>query len=271
MEYRFSIDSLAFLEHRARSGTSRGKRSGTPSAPLALQSESSFLDFVASFLPVPADRDRSDGTRVFLFRDKSGAEKSPRGGRRLPKIRRNRFRYELSLFLHSHRTCTRARVVLEGAGRCTRARPIAEWAERPRGAGGGRAESGERLHRVSAMQWKGWGARRDAAAGRGAPRVGKFRSRLDILALTTCIGRAAHARRAHRIVDAPLFVAALAPRELDWRETTKFARRLRSSSSSTSSFLLLWHPRGIRAIARADPDSGTRYFYRSTGRTVLRE
>lgn len=39
---------------------------------------------------------------------------------------------------------------------------------------------------------------------RGAPRVGKFRSRLDILALTTCIGRATHAPGERIVVDAPM-------------------------------------------------------------------
>lgn len=45
---------------------------------------------------------------------------------------------------------------------------------------------------------EGGGAGAGNAAGGRAPRVGKFRSRLDILALTTCIGRAAHAPRTHR-------------------------------------------------------------------------
>lgn len=99
-----------------------------------------------------ADRSRPiDGTRAFPFsaRDKSDEEKSARrkGEGVLTRIR-NRFRYELSLFLRSQRervtytranadccharasvparvyVCACARAVLEGAGRCTRMQPL---------------------------------------------------------------------------------------------------------------------------------------------------
>jgi len=135
--------------------------------------------------------------------------------------------------------CARATAALEGAGRRTRTRTRTQLVDA--GRVGREKRSAEREvvapHRVNAMQWteKGKGEER-------APRVGKFRSRLDILALNhvhrpsgACVAsRRAEPGRRCAMRDAPFssrgcLVAALSspphpsphrdiPRTIAWRE-----------------------------------------------------
>lgn len=103
---------------------------------------------------------RGDRARVFLFRDKSDAEKSARGGRRLETGIRNRFRYELSLFLRSRRTC-HTHTYTYTCVSFSRAQVDAHACN-----GAGEKETA-RLHRVSAMQ-RGGTERRMGEEGMGA-------------------------------------------------------------------------------------------------------
>lgn len=70
---------------------------------------------------------------------------------------------------------------------------VDQWVGRTRGARGRRTVASSKR---DAMEREG--SEGNVRGEGGASRVGKFRSRLDILALTTCIGRATHALRAHR-------------------------------------------------------------------------
>lgn len=111
--------SIRTREPSRREGGEEKKKGKVPSAS-SLRGRAAF-SISSHLLPVPVDRDRSMGHARFPFStDKAGREKNlppAEGGYRGI---RNRFRYELSLFLHSQRT-RHARAyayVLEGAGRC---------------------------------------------------------------------------------------------------------------------------------------------------------
>lgn len=237
---------------------SGGEKKEKCDIPSVSRGRDSFLDFVVS--SIRADRSSPiDETRArFPFpRAIKAMEKNPLGGRGLDEDKESLSIRALAIFTFPERTChvhTHARVPVRLHTRvcmCVRARARervlfsraqVDAHARSRWTRVGRKREKEMWSRAGAGAGRevvasskrdamGRGGRAGNAAGRGrAPRVGKFRSRLDILALTTCIGRAAHAPRTHRR-RCTVLVAACA---LARRARKRLARNCRNRAAESA-------------------------------------
>jgi len=149
---------------------SRGKRSvsGEKEAellPFVARSRRAAFSISSLHFYVAIERDRSDGTRVFLFRDKSGAEKSPRRKEAAEDKEESLsiralaiFAFPQNVYAHAY-ACVRVSFSRAQVGAHARSRSRSGQS----GRRGERGASGERLHRV--MEREG-----SAEGGRGGER-----------------------------------------------------------------------------------------------------